>query len=178
MCATNAGCSGIREIHCNASVPPALGTSAFDGLSTNHVKLYVPSGCKDAYAFAKGWDAFLNIIEEGEGNDGDSELKKLQAAYDELKTKYDALLKGDLNMDGKTDIEDVVTLITLDAYSGDADTFATLTDANSITVEEIGQRFGDVEYYKLNGVKVDKPTQPGIYLVKKDGKTKMIVVKK
>ena len=171
-------CSAIREIRCNASVPPKIEKDTFKGLNTTHVRLYVPKGCYDAYAFAQGWDAFLNIIEEGEGNDGDSELKKLQAAYDELKTKYDALLKGDLNMDGKTDIEDVVTLITLDAYSGDADTFATLTDANSITVEEIGQRFGDVEYYKLNGVKVDKPTQSGVYLVKKDGETKMIVVKK
>ena len=109
------GCSGIREIQCNASVPPALGTNAFDGLSTNHVKLYVPSGCKDAYAFAKGWDAFLNIIEEEE---------------------------------------------------------------MAISLVQIDERYGDVEYYKLNGVKVDKPTQPGVYLVKKDGQTKMIVVKK
>lgn len=108
-------CSGIREIHCYASAPPALGDDTFYGLSTNHVKLYVPKGCKDAYAFAKGWDAFLNIIEEEE---------------------------------------------------------------TAITLTQIDERYGDVEYYKLNGGKVDKPTQPGIYLVKKDGKTKMIVVKK
>ena len=48
----------------------------------------------------------------------------------------------------------------------------------AITLTQIDERLGDVEYYKLNGVKVDKPTQPGVYLVKKDGQTKMIVVKK
>ena len=48
----------------------------------------------------------------------------------------------------------------------------------AITLVQIDERYGDVEYYKLNGVKVDKPTQKGIYVVKKDGKTNRIVVKK
>ena len=48
----------------------------------------------------------------------------------------------------------------------------------AITLTQIDERYGDVEYYTLNGGKVDKPTQSGIYLVKKDGKTKMVVVKK
>ena len=52
------GCLAIREIRCNASAPPALGDDTFYGLSTNHVKLYVPKGCKDAYAFAQGWKEF------------------------------------------------------------------------------------------------------------------------
>ena len=85
---------------------------------------------------------------------------------------------GDLNTDGKTDLEDVVLLQAMDSYSGDADALATLADANSITVAEIEQRLGNVEYFTLNGVKVDNPTQPGIYLVKKDGQTKMVVVKR
>ena len=140
--------------------------------------MYVPQGSKDAYAFADGWNAFLNIIEEGEGNDEDCELKKLQAVYDELKAKYEALLKGDLNKDGKTDIEDVVVLLTLESYSGDADALAQLVEETSITLTQIDEQLGDVEYVTLNGMKVDKPNQPGIYLVKKDGQTKMIVVKK
>ena len=85
---------------------------------------------------------------------------------------------GDLNKDGKTDLEDVVLLLTMDSYSGDADALAQLTEETVITLTQIDERLGDVEYYKLNGVKVDKPTQPGVYLVKKDGETKMIVVKK
>ena len=48
----------------------------------------------------------------------------------------------------------------------------------AISLVLIDERFGDVEYYKPNGVRVDKPTQPGIYLVKKDGQTKMVVVKR
>lgn len=79
------------------------------------MRLYVPKGCYDAYAFAQGWKEFLNIIEEEE---------------------------------------------------------------TAITLTQIDERYGDVEYYTLNGVKVDKPTQSGVYLVKKDGQTKMVVVKK
>ena len=177
------------------------------------MKLYVPKGCKDAYAFAKGWDAFLNIIEEGDGVSDDELKEELMKANEKLKEELAALqneinaLKeenkqlavenaslqaeiatlgdelalyrvGDLNKDGKTDLEDVVLLLTMDSYSGDADALAQLTEETAITLTQIDERLGDVEYYKLNGVKVDKPTQPGVYLVKKDGQTKMIVVKK
>ena len=48
------GCSGIRTIHSQAKVPPTLGTDCFSGLNTNQVKLYVPLGTQEDYAFAKG----------------------------------------------------------------------------------------------------------------------------
>ncbi len=228
-------CSHIRIIHCKASAPPTLGSSAFYGLNVNHVKVYVPKRRKDAYAFAKGWDAFLNIIEEEDESVSDDEQKEeLIKANEKLKRELAALQKeinelmeenktqkntieslnaentdltqqngrltkentslktenatlsdelalyrlGDLNKDGKTDLEDMMLLLTMDSYSGDADALAQLTEDTAITLTQIDERYGDVEYYKLNGVKMDKPTQPGVYLVKKDGKTKMIVVKK
>lgn len=59
-----------------------------------------------------------------------------------------------------------------DNPSGDDET------PSAITPTPADERFGKAECYNLNGVKVATPTHPGIYLVKKDGQTKMIVVKK
>ncbi len=50
--------------------------------------------------------------------------------------------------------------------------------STAITLSEISDKYGDVEFYTLNGVKVDIPNQTGIYIVKKNGETKMVVVKK
>ena len=48
----------------------------------------------------------------------------------------------------------------------------------AITLSDISNKYGDVEFYTLNGVKVDVPNKSGIYVVKKNGETKMVVVKK
>lgn len=50
------------------------------------------------------------------------------------------------------------------------------TEETAIALTQIDERHGNAEYYKPNGVKVDKPTLPGIYLMKKNGKTKMTMV--
>ncbi len=105
-------------------------------------------------------------------------IASLQTENATLRDELALYRLGDLNKDGKTDLEDGVLLLTMDSYSGDADALAQLAEETAITLTQIDERLGDVEYYKLNGVKVDKPTQPGVYLVKKDGETKMIVVKK
>lgn len=105
-------------------------------------------------------------------------IASLKAENATLSDELSLYCLGDMNKDGKTDLEDVVMLLTMDSYSGDSDALAQLAEETSITLTQIDERYGDVEYYKLNGVKVDKPTQPGVYLVKKDGQTKMIVVRK
>lgn len=53
-----------------------------------------------------------------------------------------------------------------------------LTDGSTTSVAEIAEKLGEVEYYTLDGKKIGTPTESGIYLVKKNGETKMIVVKK
>lgn len=171
-------CQGLKEIHSLATEVPEIGSDAFSRINTDHCILYVPVGCKEKYASAEGWSAFVNIVEEGEGIDNRSELEKLQAAYEELQQEVEMLRNGDLNKDGSIDIEDVALLISLENYSSDKDALTTLTDGSSISVEEIAEKYGDVEYYSLDGKRVDEPAQSGIYIVKKDGQTKMIVVKK
>ncbi|MCQ2243814.1 MAG: leucine-rich repeat domain-containing protein [Bacteroidaceae bacterium] len=109
------GCSGLKEIHSQAITPPDAYYETFNGVNTNHCKLYVPIGTKGTYASARGWKEFINIIEDG---------------------------------------------------------------TTAITLSEISDKYGDVEFYTLNGVKVDVPNKSGIYVVKKNGETKMVVVKK
>lgn len=50
--------------------PPDASANSFSGISTNYCKLYVPIGSKESYAFARGWQDFMNIIEENVPVDG------------------------------------------------------------------------------------------------------------
>lgn len=192
------GCSKLKEIHSQAVTPPTASSSTFNGVSTNYCKLYVPKGTKEDYAFAEGWKLFMNIID---GNDsGTEDVDALKAQIKSLQSQISALesdnnnlksenttlketikkyAEGDLNLDGRTDIDDVVYLLKLDSYSSDTDALALLLDGSTaITLSEITDKYGDVEFYTLNGVKVDVPNKSGIYIVKKNGETKMVVIKK
>ena len=51
------------EVHIKATTPPSLGDETFTGLDLN-VVLYVPTGCKEAYANADEWKVFKSIVEE------------------------------------------------------------------------------------------------------------------
>ena len=54
-------CSGLTSFYCKAKTPPSLPqTNTFDGVNAT---LYVPIGCKAAYAAATGWKKFTTIIE-------------------------------------------------------------------------------------------------------------------
>ncbi|MCQ2243020.1 MAG: leucine-rich repeat domain-containing protein [Bacteroidaceae bacterium] len=180
-----AGCSGLKEIHSQAITPPtAYDSGTFYGVNKDDCKLYVPKGTKEAYASAEVWKEFINIID---GNDSDDEdvdalkarISALESEISTLKETIKKYAEGDLNLDGRTDIDDVVYLLKLDSYSSDDDALALLLDGTTaITLSDISNKYGDVEFYTLNGVKVDVPTKSGIYVVKKNGETKMVVVKK
>ena len=53
-------CSSLKSIYCKAQTPPSVGDYAFDNFT---VTLYVPTGCKAAYAAADGWKYFTTIEE-------------------------------------------------------------------------------------------------------------------
>ncbi|MCQ2244237.1 MAG: leucine-rich repeat protein [Bacteroidaceae bacterium] len=147
------------------------------------------------YAEAEGYetsDATTKTIQFGSNSgteDVDAlkeQIKSLEAQNSALESENTSLketikkyAEGDLNLDGRTDIDDVVYLLNLDSYSSDDDALALLIDkATAVTLSDINSKYGDVEFYTLNGVKVDIPNQTGIYIVKKNGETKMVVVKK
>ena len=53
----------LTEVHIKATTPPAMEGYVFKG-SYDKATLYVPSGCKNAYAHAIEWYYFKNIVEE------------------------------------------------------------------------------------------------------------------
>ena len=70
-------CSGLKSIESLAEVPPTLGGSAFDRVSTS-IPVYVPSGKVATYKATTGWNSFSNIqvlkysivVEENNNNMG------------------------------------------------------------------------------------------------------------
>lgn len=49
-------------------------------------------------------------------------------------------------------------------------------DAARVTTVELDEPFANAEYFTLKGTKVKAPTKPGVYVVKKDGSTRVIVL--
>lgn len=176
---TFSGCTNFRDIYSKKPTPPACGKDVFQNVKVANCRLHVPKGAREDYAFADGWCDFYNILEDLEGGNNDDEkdeIAKLKAENAAMKAELTSLLRGDLNQDGRTDIEDVAFLLSLDSYSSEKDALAVLTDGTSTSVAEIADKLGEVEYFTLDGKKMTTPTQSGIYLVKKDGETKMVVV--
>ena len=60
------GCTGLQTITCEATTPPALNSSVFNGVNTGSCKLIVPKESIDAYKAANQWKDFTNIEAIGE----------------------------------------------------------------------------------------------------------------
>ena len=54
------GCSSLTRVYCKAIVPPIIVNNTFDKVSAT-ATLYVPTGCKAAYAAATEWSKFKTI---------------------------------------------------------------------------------------------------------------------
>ena len=55
--------SKLRNVHIKATTPPTISFGVFSFCGED-ITLYVPKGCKKAYANANGWKNFKNIVEE------------------------------------------------------------------------------------------------------------------
>ena len=55
-------CRNLTSIYCKAIVPPSTGNYTFNSVNAT-ATLYVPTGCKAAYAAAAGWKDFKTIKE-------------------------------------------------------------------------------------------------------------------
>ena len=53
-------CKNLSKIYCYATIPPSIGSGAFNSIS-NNAKLYVPSGCKAKYVDSDWGIKFSNI---------------------------------------------------------------------------------------------------------------------
>jgi hypothetical protein len=59
--------NNLGEVHIKATTPPAMGKQVFKG-NYGKALLYVPKGCKEAYAHASEWQYFTNIQETNTNN--------------------------------------------------------------------------------------------------------------
>lgn len=58
-----AGCTGLREIYCDASTPPVIHPNTFKGVSRTECKVFVRDN-EDGYKEADGWDEFFSSLED------------------------------------------------------------------------------------------------------------------
>jgi len=54
-------CASLSAVHVQSSVPPTLGTGAFDNEMAGRI-IYVPSGCLSSYSTATNWDFYYNLV--------------------------------------------------------------------------------------------------------------------
>ena len=56
--------TNASEVHIKATTPPSLGVDRIFAFTKENAVLYVPTGCKEAYANADEWKEFKSIVEE------------------------------------------------------------------------------------------------------------------
>jgi hypothetical protein len=54
-------CVGLKEIHCNSSLPMIITSETFSGLNKNNCTLFLPLGTIPTYQLAAGWSEFHNM---------------------------------------------------------------------------------------------------------------------
>lgn len=113
-----AGCTSLTYLRCDATVPPTLDESAFNGVAKDNFTIEVPEKSVDLYRQAPGWKEFRRI-----------------AAYKNFvarPSKYNVLNKGGkleiiLNADGDWELTDLPSWCHVDKKSGSKKTIINLT---------------------------------------------------
>lgn len=97
----------IKKIECLADNPPICENtdSGFPNKVYTDAVLYVPAGCKEAYAKADIWKNFWNIYEIGSDNDGVSDILN-----DEINDLYNVYNIAGLLIGKSYDIEKIKNL--------------------------------------------------------------------
>lgn len=124
-------CINLREIKCYAKNPSTFGRESQGAFGCNwstsnntkivyeEATLYVPKGCKSLYEEASGWNQFKNIIEMEE-------------------------ILGDVNNDGKVDINDAMCIVNFVVGNPSADFNEAAADVNGDGVVGIADAVGIV----------------------------------
>ena len=109
-------CTGLIGLEVDLTTPLEVTSSTFE--NSYNATLYVPKGCTKAYATANYWKLFNSISEISDGT----------------------ILKGDVNLDGKVDIQDVVITISF-MLGEDVETFseinADMNEDDSINITDV-----------------------------------------
>ena len=112
------GCTEIDTIICKAVVPPVMeDSSCFSAETYNNAQLLVPRASKATYAAADYWYKFAHIDGWGSAGSGDLngdgrlDVDDIMAIIDLLINGLPAPIEADCNNDGHVDIDDVAAII-------------------------------------------------------------------
>ena len=114
-------CSSLISVYCKIKTPLSIGSYTFYNVPFSSATLYVPKGCKQAYASANYWKDFGTITEmdfsiKGDVNEDDvlnvSDVTSIINYLLGTETLPD-FTKADLNDDFEINVSDVTALINL-----------------------------------------------------------------
>ena len=115
------GCSSLTSVYCKIKKPLSISSYTFRNVPFSSATLYVPKGCKQAYASANYWKDFGTITEmdfsiKGDVNEDDvlnvSDVTSIINYLLGIETLPD-FTKADLNDDFEINVSDVTALINL-----------------------------------------------------------------
>ena len=110
-------CSGLKIVFSENSTPPTISTYSFSSSICREASLVVPTGSKENYSDATGWQNFKNIKEVGSydiNEDGTVDVCDINILINIITGDIpSAIYKGlaDVNNDGKIDVSDINTII-------------------------------------------------------------------
>ena len=193
-------CTNLTKLWLLPTTPPILySNNAFGGVPQDS-KVYIPAGTLDDYSEATGWNYFSDFIEFGRVNIILSETE-LNLKIEEKATVSAEIEKDDdISIESKSwestnseiaSVDDgVVTAhlpgvatISFTAIDGlgipHTSNFIVRISANT-GIESVAEYDfnSPVEYYKLNGIRIEAgELQPGLYIKRQGGKVSKVMIK-
>ena len=107
-------CTSLVWVKVMSEDPIEINNNTFKNVNVNNVILYVPEGCIEKYLYSNGWKAFGRILE--------------------------APQSGDINGDGKIDIQDItdyVKAILFSSIPGPDKSAADMNDDGVINIADL-----------------------------------------
>jgi uncharacterized protein YjdB len=197
-------CDRIKTVNCYAEVSPTIYSNTFTVYTNDNATLHVVKGCKDTYADAKYWKYFMNITDDLISADfivsesivldqtnitameGETVVLTATIYPDDVTEKAVVWSVSDAtiatiepidNVSAKiTVLREGVTTITAETIDG-SNLSATCTIDVYSDIEALLRDSENVEYYDLNGFRVENPTR-GIYIVKHGDIVRKVFVNK
>lgn len=153
------GCTGITSIICDATTPPVITSSTFDGVAKDNFTLEVPEASVVKYQTATGWGDFKRIAAHHDFSISRRLMRALNDEYSQtyilrapsgknwsIESKPDWVTVSPVSGTGKTDVTVTISELAADADDRTGSVVFLLDEEDyrsTLTVEQYDYDYGD-----------------------------------